>query len=220
MAKFKPILRKPGEVIRSEDWNKMQEDIISDIKDLEQRLLTLKDYVDSMEQTQTLINMISPVGTPYNLNEIVPGEKTSYDSAVIGPLTKQWLHEKGGIGVICTFGIAAKFETMDFWSGAENGDRKTLDIVLEYLDGTNANISDLFIHERSKLRPKGNENPYLEYLLSPNENVWYRYHVANPSPNKEVLTLTFKNTNKECTTRVGNVLYYSSKIIPSMTISK
>lgn len=220
MAKFKPILRKPGEVIRSEDWNKMQEDIISDIEDLEQRLLALKDYVDSMEQTQTLINMTSPAGTPYNLNEIIPGEKTSYDSAVIGPLTKQWLHEKGQTGVICKFGIAAKFETMDFWSGAENGDRKTLEIVLEYLDGTNAVISDLFIHERSKLRPKGTENPYLEYLLSPNENVWYRYRVANPSPNKEVLTLTFKNTSKDCTTRVGNVLHYSSKITSPVNASK
>jgi hypothetical protein len=220
LAKFKPIVKKPGEVIRSEDWNKMQEDIMNDIKDLEQRLLTLRDYVDSMEQTQTLINMISPAGTQYNLNEIVPGEKTSYDSAVIGPLTKQWLHEKGKAGVICTFGIAAKFETLDFWSGAENGDKKTLEIAFEYLDGTNSVISDLFIHERTKLRPKGTENPYLEYLLSPNENVWYRYHVANPSPNKEVLTMTFKNTNKDCTTRVGNVLYYSSKIIPSIIVGK
>jgi len=109
---------------------------------------------------------------------------------------------------------------MDFWAGAENGDKKTLEIVFEYIDGTNAVVSDLLIHDRSKLRSKGTDNPYIEYLLSPNENVWYRYHIINPSPTKQVLTVSFKNTNTDCKTRIGNVIHYSSKISPIKKMSK
>jgi hypothetical protein len=212
VGKFKPILRKPGEVIRSEDWNRMQEDILGDIQELEAKLQKLREYVDSMEQTETLLNMVSPVGTSYALNEVVPGEKTSYDSPVVGLITRQWVAPRGTEGVICRFGIAAKFESMDYWSGAENGDRKTLEITFEYIDGTSAVVNGLHVHERSKLRPKGSENPYIEYLLSPNENVWYRYKAKNPSPEKEVLTVTFRNTNPECIPRIGNVIHYSSRI--------
>ena len=220
MAKFKPIVRKPGEVIRSEDWNKMQDDIMGDIKELESLLQELRDYVDNMEQTETLLNLTSPVGNVYGLNEVVPGERTGYDAPVVGLLTKQLLLEKGQTGVICRFGMAAKFESMDFWAGAENGDKKTLEIVFEYIDGTSAVVSDLLIHDRSKLRPKGTDNPYIEYLLSPNENVWYRYHIINPSPTKQVLTVSFKNTNADCKTRIGNVIHYSSKIIPLKKMPK
>ena len=53
MTKFSPILRKPGEVIKSEEWNKMQEDIQADIEELERKLSELKDYVDNMEESTT-----------------------------------------------------------------------------------------------------------------------------------------------------------------------
>lgn len=220
MGKFKPILRKPGEVIRSEDWNRMQTEIQEDIQELESKLQKLREYVDSLEETVTLLGMVSPIGTSYALNEVVPGERTSYDVPVVGLITRQWVAQKGTQGAICKFGIASKFEAMDYWSGAENGDKKTLEITFEYIDGTSAVINDLYVHERSKLRPKGAENPYIEYLLSPNENVWYRYRAKNPSPEKEVLTVTFRNTNPECTPRIGNVIHYSSRIRPGTILQE
>jgi len=214
MAKFEPIIRKPGEVIRSEDWNRMQEDIRADLQELERSLQALKDYVDNMEETITLLNVTSPVGTAYNLNEVVPGEMASYEAPVVGHLTRQWLLERGGVGVICRFGLVTLLQSLDYWSGAESGDKKTLEVVFDYMDGTNAVISGLFIHDRARLRPKGSDNPYLEYLLSPNEHVWYRYRVANPNPGKEVLTVSFRNANPECTPRIGNVIHYRAKLIP------
>jgi len=214
MTRFEPIARKPGEVIRSEDWNRMQEEIKADLQELERRLQALKEYVDNMVETITLLNVTSPVGVAYNLNEVVPGESDSYQAPVVGHLTRQWLLEKGQVGVICRFGIVALLESLDYWSGAEKGDKKTLEVVFDYIDGTNAVVSGLFIHDRARLRPKGADNPYVEYLLSPNEHVWYRYRVANTSPEKEVLTVSFRNTSPECTPRVGNVVHYRAKIVP------
>lgn len=205
-------------MIRSEEWNKIQEDMLSDIKELEQTLFSLKDYVDNMEQVQTFHSMFSPVGTMYNLNEVVPGEKISYDSPVVGLITKQWVTSKAQT-VICKMGISTKFESLDLWAGAENGDKKTLEITFEYLDGTTAVVRELFVHERTKLRPKGTDNPYLEYLLSPNECVWYRYKVLNPNPKKQVLNVIFKNLLPDCSTHIGNLIHFSSKII-QVTLSK
>jgi hypothetical protein len=214
MTKFNPILRKPGELIKSEEWNRMQEEIRADFDELDQRLQVLKDYVDNMEESATLLNMDSLVGKAYNLDDVISGEKTSYDAPMVGLLTKQWLVAKGEKGDICRFGVVAHLELLDYWSGAEKGDKKTLEIIFNYLDGTSTVISDLYIHDRSKLRPKGVLNPYLEYLLSPNEYVWYRYRVKNPAPEKEVLSISFKNILPECNTRIGNVIHYTSKITP------
>ncbi len=219
MNKFEPIVRKQGEVIRSEDWNKIQEDIKVDLQELERRLQALKDYVDNMEETVTMLNVTSPVGVSYNLNEAVSGETTSYETPVLGLLTRQWVLEKGQVGVICRFGLVTLLQSLDYWAGAENGDKKALEVVFEYIDGTNAVISGLFVHDRARLRPKGTDNPYLEYLLSPNEHVWYRYRVVNPNPGKEILSISFRNTNTECTTRVGNVIHYRAKLVPVKTLS-
>jgi hypothetical protein len=220
MAKFKPILRKPGEVIKSEDWNKMQEDIRTDFEELEHRLQVLKDYVDNMEEVATMLNVVSLVGKSYNLDEVIPGETSSYDATIVGLLTKQWLLEKGEVGEICRFSVVAHFESLEYWGGAEKGDKKALEIVFNYIDGTQAVVSEVFVHGRTKLRPKGTENPYLEYLLSPNEHVWYRYRMANPNPEKEVLSVTFRNTNPDCTPRIGNVIHYRAKITPSKVLTE
>lgn len=217
MTKFNPILRKPGEVIRSEDWNKMQEEIRTNLDELEGRLEALKDYVDNMEESLTLLNIDSLVGKSYKLDEVISGENSSYDAPIVGLLTRQWLLPKGGKGEICKFSIVAQLESVDYWSGAENGDKKTLEITFNYIDGTNSVVSGLFVHDRAKLRPKGTQTPYLEYLLSPNEFVWYRYGVANPCPEKEVLSVSFKNLLGECTPRIGNVIHYRCKITPSKT---
>jgi len=215
MVEFEPIKRKPGEVIRSEDWNKMQEDVRADLKELESKLQVLRDYVDSMQETTTLLNMTSLVGTSYNLNEAISGETASYETPIVGLLTKQWLLEKGKTGEICRFSAVTLLDSIDYWSGAENGDKKALEVVFDYMDGTNAVVSDLFVHDRSKLRPKGTDNPYLEYLLSPNEYVWYRYRIVNPNPEKEVLNISFRTTDPECTPRIGNVLHYRARITPA-----
>jgi hypothetical protein len=214
MTKFNPILRKPGELIRSEDWNKMQEDIRADFDELQHRLEVLKDYVDNMEESATLLNMDSLVGKAYNLDEVVLGEKISYDSVMVGLLTKQYLVAKGETGDICRFSVVSNLELLDYWSGAEKGDKKALEATFNYIDGTNAVVGELFVHDRSRLRPKGALNPYLEYLLSPNEYVWYRYRLINPNPEKEVLSINFKNLLSDCTPRIGNVIHYRSKIVP------
>jgi hypothetical protein len=220
MAKFSPILRKPGEVIKSEDWNKMQEDIRGDIEELERKLQCLKDYVDSMEESTTMLNMGSLTGKPYNLDETVPGETSSYEAPMVGLLTRQWVLPKGREGDICRFSVVSDLESLDYWSGAENGDKKALEVVFNYMDGTNSVVSELFVHDRTKLRPKGTDNPYLEYLLSPNEQVWYRYRVHNPNPEKEVLTVSFRNIVSGCTPRIGDVIHYRSRIIPSKALSE
>lgn len=218
MTKFSPILRKPGEVIKSEDWNKMQEDIRDEIEELKRKLEVLKDYIDNMEESTTMLDMNSLVGKSYNLDEVIKGETASYDAPVVGLITKQWLIPKGEVGNICRYSVVAHLNSLEYWSGAENGDKKALQIVFNYMDGTSALISDLFVHDKNELRPKGTENPYLEYLLSPNELVWYRYRVINPNPEKEVLTVSFKKTIADCTPRIGNVIHYSSKIRPSKTL--
>jgi hypothetical protein len=220
MTKFNPIVRKPGEIIRSEDWNKMQEDIQADIQELEHKLAILKDYVDNMEESATMLNVDSYIGKAYNLDEVIPGENSSYETPLVGLVTKQWLRVKGDVGEICRFSLVARLELLDYWSGAENGDQKALEVTFNYIDGTNTVIHDLYVHDKRKLRPKGTQNPYLEYLLSPNEYVWYRYQLVNPNPEREVLSVTFKNTIAECTPRIGNVIHYTSKITPRKTLSE
>jgi len=213
LTKFNPILRKPGELIKSEEWNRMQEEIRADLDELEHKLEVLKVYVDNMEESATLLNMDSLVGKAYNLDEVIPGEKSSYDARMVGLLTKQWLVQKGETGDICRFGVVANLELLDYWSGAEKGDKKAIEATFNYLDGTSAVVSDIYVHDRTKLRPKGAQTPYLEYLLSPNEYVWYRYRIINPNPEKEVLSIGFKNIMADCTPRIGNVIHYRSKII-------
>ena len=220
MTKFNPILRKPGEVIKSEDWNNMQEDIRVDLEGLNHKIDALKEYIDSLEETTTMINMDSLVGTSFNLDEVIKGETSSYDASVVGLISKQWLIPRKEVDDICRFSIVDHLEVLEYWSGCENGDKKVLEIVFNYMDGTSAVISDLFIHDRIKLRSKGSDNPYLEYLLSPNELVWYRYRVTNPNPKKEVLTVNFKKTLTECIPRIGNVIHYRSKIKPGKIITE
>jgi hypothetical protein len=215
MVEFDVIKKKPGEVIRSEDWNTMQEDIRADLEELELGIRKLRKYIDNMQETTTLLNISSTVGKSYPLNEIIEGETSSYETEIVGLITKQWLLAEGKTGEICRFGVVTLLDSIDYWSGAENGDKKALEVVFDYMDGTSDVVSDLFVHDRSKLRPQGEDNPYLDYLFSPNEYVWYRYRVANPNPEKEVLTVSFRNTNPECTPRIGNVIHYRAKIIPA-----
>jgi hypothetical protein len=214
MTKFTPIEKKPGELIRSEDWNKIQQDVKTDMVELENMLQALRAYVNNMEQSSTMRNMDSTIGKSYALDEVMPGESSSYEAPVIGVLTRQWLLPQGKTGEICKFGVVSLLEAIDYWAGAEKGNLKALELTFNYIDGTSAVVSQLFVHDRVRLRSKGTDNPYLEYLLSPNEYVWYRYQVVNPNPQKEVLNITFNNIIEGCTPRLGNVIHYRSKITP------
>ena len=214
MTTFKSILAQPGQPIRAEDWNKMQEGLVHDIAQLEALLAKVKEYVDNMAETVLLSNIESTEGKAYGLNDPLPGEVGTYQTNVLGLITKQWLPARQGAAEICRFGLTDFFEHIYYWAAAEKGNKKTLEIGLEYVDGTNEKIKDLYIHDRRKLAPKGTDNPYVEYLLSPNEWVWYKYKLTNPHPDKEVRYINFRNINPESTPRIGNILHLRSKIKP------
>jgi hypothetical protein len=207
LISFKPIKKNPGDVIRSEDWNKMQEDIRSDFE-------RIMDFISKLSETVVYMNLESPTGQSFLLSTTVPGEKASYESPVLGLITKQWILPGGQTGEICRFGCMTSFDVLNYWSGAENGDKKALAITLDYVDGTSQVFNELFLHDRSRLRPTGKDNPYVEYLLSPNDRVWYMYQLENPNPEKEVRYITFKNVYQGCTPRIANVLQFKSRIKP------
>ena len=217
MPKFEPVKKKPGDLIRSDDWNRIQEDIRADLAALEEEIRRLRNYVDNMTESVTLINLDSPVGMSYGLDQVVPGETGNYATSVLGYITRQWVLGRGKTGEICRFGILDYFDLLHYWSGADNGDKKTLEIAIEYVDGTIHTASEIFIHEWTELRPKGSDNPYVEYLLSPNERVWYKYELRNPNPDKEVRYVYFRNANEECVPRIANVVQHIARLRPIKT---
>ena len=214
MANFKPKIANPGDSIRSEDWNGMQTGLLDEITRLEAALAEMKTYVDSMTQTILIPNITSVDGKEYGLNDPVPGEVGTYQTSVLGLITKQWLPSRQGVAVICRFGLTDYFDELLYWAGAERGNQKALDVTLDYVDGGHESIKDVFIHERTKLAPKGADNPFSEFLLSPNGFVWYRYALKNPRPETEVTYITFTNSNPNCTTRIANVMHIRVKIRP------
>ncbi len=214
MPTFKPAIKKPGEIIRSDDWNKIQTDVRSDLESLEAAIRDLKTYVNNMLETGTMTNMESPVGTSFRLDETIPGETANYGTRALGPITRQWLSLDFANPEICRYGITDQFDVVSFWAGAEKGDKKCLDVSLEYIDGTTTSLGNLLLHDWSRLRPKGKDNPYVEYLLSPNERVWYKYTLKNPNPDKEVRHIIFTRTDKDAVPRIANVIQCRAKIKP------
>lgn len=205
VPELRSLVRKPGEMIKSEDWNRLVTELVA-----------LRDYVNNMGESMTLTGLTSIVGEGYDLNtENPPG--FSYGARAIGLITKQWVAPMpANTGEVCSFGITDYFETMQFWAGADNGDKATLDVILEYIDGTTHKAGDkLFINSRTTLsaRDPTGGNPYFEFLRAPYGN-WYKYQIRNKSPDKEVRFVKFVNVNKECVLRVGNVLHFRSKIKP------
>ncbi|HEX2408031.1 MAG TPA: hypothetical protein VHJ38_12580, partial [Nitrososphaeraceae archaeon] len=88
---FKPITRKPGDPIRSEDWNMMQDMLLSDMYSLKKEIDQLREHVNNLSETIVLNNLESSVGTPYALDEIVQGESNSYNLKTVGLITKQYV---------------------------------------------------------------------------------------------------------------------------------
>lgn len=169
-----------------------------------------------MAETITLVNLESPVGRQHSLSDTVPGETANYGTKVLGLISKQWLASpEDATGEICRYGLTDLADGFSFWAGSEKGNAKIVDINIEYVDGSTASIAGLYIHDCAKLSPKGKDNPYIEYLLSPNERVWYKYEVKNPNPEKEIRYISFMKKKAESTPRIANIMQYRSKIRPS-----
>lgn len=213
MTNFKPRIAQPGDTITSDDWNYIQQGVLEDLVRLETENAELRRYVDNMSEVNTITRLDSPEGKSFGLDEKVPGETGTYGTDLLGFISKQWLASVRNAAVdICRFSVANLFDQLDYWAGAENGNQNALDIALRYLDGSTETVKNLVVHERKKLSPKGTENPYVEFLLAPNQWVWYRYRLSNPRPDKEVLTVTFRNSNPKATTRIADVIQLRTRI--------
>ena len=213
MTTFKPRVAQPGDAIRSDDWNYVQQGLLDDLNRLEADYVELRKYVDNMSEIHTITQLMSPEGKAYALDEKVPGEAVTYETKVLGFITKQWLPSvRGAVADICRFTVTDLFDQLDYWSGAENGNTRALEITTRYVDGSTETVKDLFVHERKKLAPRGTDNPYVEFLLAPNQSVWYRYRLVNPRPDREVLTVTFKNSNVKATTRIADTIQLRTRI--------
>lgn len=211
MVKFEPIKKKPGDLIKSDDWNKIQEDLRSELNEIYEKINEIKEYIDNMTTLKTLININSVSGIQYNLDAEVPDDRDNYATSVLGNITKFFYLGINTFGEICKFGILDYADIMYFWASAKNGNKKCLRVTFEYTDGETQTTDDLFIHEWTKLQPKLQGN-YIEYLLSPNEHVFYRYAIHNPLPEKKIRYISFTDVSKECGVRIGNAIQYVSKI--------
>lgn len=213
MIEFKPKMVRPGDPIKAEEWNRIQESLLDEIVSLNEKINSLKNYIDNMVETVTLTGLTSSEGRSFMLDEIVPGENTSYNLKNIGNITEQWVTSAGGMGDICVFGISDYFDYLYYWSGAENGDTNMLDISLEYVDGDNDELvgNNLYVNDRSTLSKSVQENPYEEYIYTKN-GTWYRYKLINPNPEKEIRYIKFRNMGQNSTPRIGNVLQLKKKL--------
>lgn len=204
---IRSLIRKPGDTIKSEDWNRLVTELVA-----------LREYVNSMGESMTLTGLISGSGTAFDLDtDSPPG--FGYGARAVGLITRQWIAPlPSNTGEVCSFGVTDYFETMQFWAGADNGDKPTLDVDFEYIDGATYKAGEkLFINNRGILtaRDPTSGNPYLEFLKAP-LGIWYKYQIRNKFPDKEVRSVKFSNVNKECVLRIGNVLHMRTRIKPML----
>lgn len=211
MTKFEAIRKSPGDIIRSEDWNKMQDGIRSELERLEEDIRVLREYIDTMAKSVTLTQMESPVGSSYVLDDANVG---GYAATVLGYITRQYVLGLSETGEICKFGVLDFFDVLYYWAGANRSDKGCLEVALEYVDGTIHVEPELFLHNYTQLQVKGTRNPYYEYLLSPNERVWYKYAIRNPHPDKEVRYVSFKDVDADNTPRIANVIQHVARVRP------
>ena len=197
---FEPEYKKPGDLIKSEEWNKILDELID-----------LRKYIENMTRSVTLTSLASPIGTSYNLSTDV-SEDFNYGMDVVGLITKQYYVGEKETGDICRFGIHDFADIIHYWSGATKSSNEAIRITLEFVDGTTFISEKLFIHDWFKLTPKGSKNPYIEYLQSPNQRLWYRYALDNTSPEKEIRYITFEDISPESAVRIANVLHYVTRV--------
>jgi len=200
---FDPVSlkREPGQPIKSKDWN----DIVDEIS-------RLRKYIDTMTETTVLTGLVSRIGRNFALDtENAPG--SSFGARAVGLISSQWLAATAEAkSEICSFGITGEFDVVEYWACADNGDQETLDIELEYRDGTIHKAGEnLYINSKTNLSGAAHNNRYSEYLTAPGGN-WYRYQIKNKAPDKPVRSIKFINVNPTCITRIGNVLHLKSRI--------
>jgi hypothetical protein len=212
MTEFKPIIRKAGEVIRSEDWNSIQEGLLAEITTLEQKIESLKTYIENMSERITLTGLESVAGRSFGLDEEVPGETSTYRVKSMGLITKQWVTAVMGEGDLCHFGITDYFDVLYYWAGAENGNQNMLDIEIEYADDTIAKLLENgYVNDKNTLSEANEANPYIEFLYS-DFGIWYKYQIKNPHPSNQVRYLRFRNINPDSNPRIGNTIQMKTRV--------
>jgi hypothetical protein len=193
--------KNPGDLIRSEEWNQILDELID-----------LRKHIDEMSSRDTLTSLESPTGTSCGLGTNAP-QDLNYDTEVMGQITKQYYVGGAEVGEICKFGINNFADIIYYWSAATVGGDDVLKVTLEYTDGSTFTSDKLFIHSWSELSRKGDKNPYVEYLLSPNRRVWYKYALQNPHPDNEIRSITFEDVSANSGARIANVVQYVARVM-------
>ncbi len=200
--------KSPGDLIRSEEWNQILDELID-----------LRKHIDEMSIRGTLTGLESPTGTSCGLGKDAP-QDLNYETEVMGLITKQYYVGEAEVGEICTFGINNFADLIYYWSAATVGGDDVLRMTLEYTDGSTYTSDKLFIHQWSELKHKGDKNPYVEYLLSPNRRVWYKYAIQNPHPDNEIRSITFEDVSPNSGARIANVVQYVTRVMPLQAATK
>lgn len=201
---IRSLTKKPGELIRAEDWNRLVDE-----------LAVLRLYINNMSESVNLTSLQSDVGEELELDAGSPAR----GSRAVGLITRQWVSSsRTAPSAICAFGITDYFEVAQFWACADNGDKKTLDVILEYdrREREPYKAGDaLYINDSVKLGVKdpAHVNPWLDFIMAPS-GTWYKYQIRNKFPKSQVKFIRFVNTNNECRPRIGNVLHLRSRIMP------
>jgi hypothetical protein len=198
---FEPVYKKPADIIRSEEWNKILDELVD-----------LRKTIGTMTHGVTLTSLESPFGLSARLKSEL-SDDFNYGMEVMGLLTRQYFRADKGSG-ICRFGVDSYAEILYYWAGAFPSGAEALRITLEYIDGTTFVSENLFVHELTQLKPKGKKNPYTEYLTSPNQHLWYKYGLINPEPEKIIRHITFEDMTAKSAIRIGNVIQYIARIRP------
>jgi hypothetical protein len=184
----------------------MQRGLLAEIK-------RLRAELENMTETIILAGLSSRVGASYDLDEEVRFQ-VGYGEKAIGLITRQWVTEVEGAGEICSFGIMEPFDRLYYWASAENGDKKTLDIAIEYMERPSMTVgSSLYVNDRHN--PPTNQspdNPWDIVMTSVNQLGWYKYQLANPYPGEAVKSVTFFNIDETCTPRIGNLVHLKTKV--------
>jgi hypothetical protein len=204
---FKVKLAKPGEPIKSEDWNYIQQGLLEEIH-------KLREELNNMTETVILAGVGSRVGRSIGLDEFIPEEPETYGEKAMGLISKQWLTTVPGVGEICSFGIMDSFDILYYWGGAVKGNTKALEIRIDYMDRPAETVGkDLYINDRGAPPSDPDpSNPWYLALRSAMDRYWYKYKVVNPFPENEVKYVTFINKNPDCSPRIGNVIHLKSKL--------
>jgi len=198
---FKPVYKKPSDLIESKEWNQILDELVD-----------LRATLDALRYSVTLTSLESQVGLSAGLR-METSEEVNFGMEHYGLLSQQYFRSDKGAG-ICRFGIDDYAEVIYYWAGAYPTGAEALRITLEYVDNPPFSTENLFIHELTELRPKGKKHPYAAYLNFPNGKVLYKYGLINPEPEYKIRHIIFEDTAPKATVHIGNALVYIAKLQP------